>query len=182
MQQPAAKRIKLLDDENGAGGGSGSASAGMETKSSMPDASQEKLEELSSKLKGRHSDDEDDEQRLTKMSAAVKTLLECLGEDPSRDGLKKTPLRMAKALLFCTNGYSKTLNSIVNGAIFEEDHTEMVVVKDITIHSLCEHHMVPFTGKVLFPPGSLMLASLLIVELPLLVVVLRIVSYCVHTQ
>lgn len=91
---------------------------------------------------------DDDEGRLAKMRNACATLLECLGEDVSREGLVKTPGRMAEALLSCTRGYSETLSSIVNGAVFEEDHHEMILVKDIEIHSLCEHHMVPFTGKV----------------------------------
>lgn len=90
---------------------------------------------------------EDDPARLAKMEAACATLLECLGEDPSREGLIRTPRRMSEALLACTRGYGLTLSSIVNGAVFEEDHHEMILVKDIDIHSLCEHHMVPFTGK-----------------------------------
>lgn len=91
---------------------------------------------------------DDDEERLAKMQKACATLLECLGEDVSREGLVKTPKRMAEALLACTRGYSQSLSSIVNGAVFEEDHHEMILVKNIEIHSLCEHHMVPFTGKV----------------------------------
>lgn len=91
---------------------------------------------------------DDDEGRLEKMQKACATLLECLGEDVTREGLVKTPKRMAEALLACTRGYSQSLPSIVNGAVFEEDHHEMILVKDIEIHSLCEHHMVPFSGKV----------------------------------
>lgn len=91
---------------------------------------------------------DDDPGRLKKMEAACATLLECLGEDISREGLTKTPRRMAEALLACTKGYSQDLSTVVNGAIFEEDHHEMILVKDIDLHSLCEHHMVPFTGKV----------------------------------
>ncbi|CAI5739422.1 unnamed protein product [Hyaloperonospora brassicae] len=85
---------------------------------------------------------------LEKMAAAVTTLLECLGEDPQREGLRKTPLRMAKALLFNTKGYGQSLADVLNEAVFEEDHDEMVIVRDIDLYSMCEHHMVPFTGKV----------------------------------
>lgn len=88
------------------------------------------------------------EQRLDKMRAAVRTLLECVGEDPDREGLLATPSRYAKALLFLTKGYQVNVKSLVNNALFYEGHNEMVIVKDIDIHSLCEHHLVPFTGKV----------------------------------
>jgi GTP cyclohydrolase I len=87
-------------------------------------------------------------ERLRRMSAAVRTLLECVGEDPDREGLRSTPMRMAKALLYCTKGYEQTVQGVVGGAVFEEDHSEMVVVKDINVFSMCEHHMVPFMGKV----------------------------------
>jgi GTP cyclohydrolase IA len=83
-----------------------------------------------------------------KMTDACRTILECIGEDPSREGLLKTPDRWATALKFMTQGYQIDTESLVNGAIFEENHDEMVVVRDIDIHSLCEHHMVPFTGRV----------------------------------
>ncbi|KAJ9143883.1 GTP cyclohydrolase-1 [Pleurostoma richardsiae] len=87
-------------------------------------------------------------ERLQKMCGAVRTLLECVGEDPDREGLLATPERYAKAMLFFTKGYQQNVRDIVNGAIFEEGHNEMVIVKDIEIFSMCEHHMVPFTGKM----------------------------------
>lgn len=86
--------------------------------------------------------------RLEKLSGAVKTILECIGEDPTREGLYGTPERYAKAMMFFTKGYEENLRDIVNGAIFHEDHDELIIVKDIEVFSLCEHHLVPFTGKV----------------------------------
>lgn len=91
---------------------------------------------------------EEDPETLNKMTDACRTILECIGEDPDREGLVKTPSRWAKALLFMTRGYHQTCEEVTNGAVFSEDHDEMVVVRNIDIHSLCEHHMVPFTGRV----------------------------------
>jgi GTP cyclohydrolase I len=91
---------------------------------------------------------EEDPETLEKMTKACKTILECIGENPEREGLIKTPARWAKALLFMTKGQNQTCHDVTNGAIFHEDHDEMVVVRNIDIHSLCEHHMVPFTGRV----------------------------------
>jgi len=82
-----------------------------------------------------------------KMMEAVKTLLEGMGEDPEREGLRKTPQRVAEAMQFLTQGYQESLDDIVNGAIFDEGHNEMVLVRDIDVFSLCEHHMLPFMGK-----------------------------------
>lgn len=93
-----------------------------------------------------HTDDAD--ARLAKLSGAVRTILECIGEDPEREGLHGTPERYAKAMMFFTKGYEENLRDIVNGAVFHEDHDELVIVRDIEIYSLCEHHLVPFTGKV----------------------------------
>ncbi|KAI2466069.1 GTP cyclohydrolase I [Annulohypoxylon bovei var. microspora] len=87
-------------------------------------------------------------QRLEKMKGAVRTILECVGEDPDREGVLDTPGRYAKAMLFFTKGYQQNVKDIVNNAIFHENHNEMVIVKDIEIFSLCEHHLVPFFGKM----------------------------------
>ncbi|KAG8931750.1 hypothetical protein FRC02_002208 [Tulasnella sp. 418] len=86
--------------------------------------------------------------REAKLAAAVRTLLEGIGEDPDREGLVRTPERYAKALLWMTKGYEERLTDVINDAIFAEDHDEMVIVRDIDVFSLCEHHLVPFTGKI----------------------------------
>lgn len=91
---------------------------------------------------------EEAQARLQKLAGAVRTMLECIGEDPDREGLHGTPERYAKAMMFFTKGYEENLRDIVNGAVFHEDHDELVIVKDIEVYSLCEHHLVPFTGKV----------------------------------
>ncbi len=103
------------------------------------------------------------------MASAVRTILECVGEDPDREGLLRTPERYAQAIMWMTKGYEQRLagtnlqlftepnniylnnlklTDVINDAIFAEDHDEMVLVKEIEISSLCEHHLVPFTGKV----------------------------------
>jgi GTP cyclohydrolase IA len=74
-------------------------------------------------------------------------VLEALGEDPTRDGLLKTPERMAKAMQFLTSGYHQDASAILRGAMFDEEYRNMVIVKDIELYSMCEHHMLPFFGK-----------------------------------
>lgn len=77
----------------------------------------------------------------------VEQLLKHIGEDPEREGLKKTPQRVGEAMQFLTQGYTQDPEAILKAALFEEDYRQMVVVKDISFYSLCEHHMLPFFGK-----------------------------------
>ncbi len=84
----------------------------------------------------------------TRLEELTRELLQRLGEDPSRDGLLRTPERMAKALQFLTRGHQEHPHDILRGALFDVDYDEMVIVKDIEMFSLCEHHVLPFFGKV----------------------------------
>src|SRR5574341_726376 len=77
----------------------------------------------------------------------IKEILQHIGENPSRQGLEKTPRRVEEALKYLTSGYSKDIREVLNGAIFEEPYDEMVTIRDIEIFSLCEHHLLPFYGK-----------------------------------
>ncbi|HAT91133.1 MAG TPA: GTP cyclohydrolase I FolE, partial [Sphingobacterium sp.] len=86
-------------------------------------------------------------EKVDRIAAHYTDILECLGEDPKREGLVKTPERVAKALQFLTHGYDIDAAEVLRGAMFEEDYSQMVVVKDIEVYSLCEHHMLPFFGK-----------------------------------
>jgi GTP cyclohydrolase I len=81
------------------------------------------------------------------LETAALQILKALGEDPEREGLKKTPQRMARALREITSGYNADMAKVFNGAFFKADYREMVIVKDIAFYSLCEHHMLPFFGK-----------------------------------
>jgi GTP cyclohydrolase I len=82
------------------------------------------------------------------LTKAYREVLDHIGEDPHRDGLKRTPERMARAIQFLTRGYDEHPEQLLRGALFEVDYDEMVIVKDIEMFSLCEHHMLPFFGKV----------------------------------
>lgn len=88
-----------------------------------------------------------DEQTTGSLMEHYRQILTELGEDVGRDGLKKTPERMAKSVQYLTKGYKMDARAILNGARFEESYSEMVIVKDIELYSLCEHHMLPFFGK-----------------------------------
>jgi GTP cyclohydrolase I len=81
------------------------------------------------------------------MQNVIRQLLEELGEDPTREGLARTPLRVEKALKFLTSGYTADIDQVLNDALFTVDYSEMVIVKDIDFYSLCEHHLLPFFGK-----------------------------------
>ena len=88
-----------------------------------------------------------DEVTTAQLAEHCRAILELLGEDPEREGLLKTPERVAKAMQFLTNGYLQDGKEILMGALFEEKYSQMVLVKDIELYSTCEHHMLPFIGK-----------------------------------
>jgi GTP cyclohydrolase I len=81
------------------------------------------------------------------MEDLIRQLLKELGEDPDREGLLRTPLRVAKAMKFLTSGYDADIDQVLNNALFSVDYSEMVIVRDIDFYSLCEHHLLPFFGK-----------------------------------
>jgi GTP cyclohydrolase IA len=88
-----------------------------------------------------------DEASIEKMSSAFQDVITACGENPNREGLLKTPERAAKAMQFLTHGYDLNPKAILESALFNEEYSEMVLVKDIEVYSLCEHHMLPFFGK-----------------------------------
>ena len=88
-----------------------------------------------------------DEEQLDALSESFHQILETVGEDVSRQGLRKTPIRAARAFEFLTQGYRQSVADIVNGAIFDSDASEIILVKDIELYSMCEHHLLPFIGR-----------------------------------
>ena len=103
--------------------------------------------------------DQFDEERTKKLAFHYKEILSLIGEDPNREGLIDTPIRVAKAVQFLTQGYFQNPKEIIQSAMFQEDYKQMVLVKDIEIYSMCEHHMIPFIGKAhvaYIPDGRIM--------------------------
>ncbi len=84
---------------------------------------------------------------IENLTTSYRDIIGAIGENPSRDGLIKTPERAAKAMAFLTRGYQQNLEEVLNGAVFPSDNDQMVIVKDIELYSLCEHHLLPFIGK-----------------------------------
>jgi GTP cyclohydrolase I len=99
------------------------------------------------KLEGYVKVDSYNQDKIERIASHYKEILSDLGEDPSREGLLQTPVRVAKALQFLTHGYDAKPAEILKSAMFKEDYSQMVVVKDIEVFSMCEHHMLPFFGK-----------------------------------
>jgi len=89
-----------------------------------------------------------DAQVIEQLTENYRAILQGIGEDPEREGLRDTPKRAAKAMAYLTEGYRTDLDTIVNKAVFESDNDEMVLVRDIELYSLCEHHLLPFIGRV----------------------------------
>jgi GTP cyclohydrolase I len=88
-----------------------------------------------------------DDKELDRIANAYREVLDAVGEDLDREGLRRTPDRAARALEFLTQGYRQDLNEIINGAIFESNASEIILVKDIELYSMCEHHLLPFIGR-----------------------------------
>ncbi|WP_395811418.1 GTP cyclohydrolase I FolE [Daejeonella sp.] len=107
----------------------------------------EKNKSAESKIDGYTKIDQYDLEKIERIAAHYKAILAELGEDPSREGLIQTPVRVAKALQYLTHGYDANPEEILRSAMFKEEYNQMVVVKDIEVFSMCEHHMLPFFGK-----------------------------------
>ncbi len=106
-----------------------------------------KINDGSGKDDGNNKIETRDSKNIEELSKIYFRVLQLLGEDPEREGLVRTPLRVAKALQFLTNGYNMNAEEILRSAMFKEEYKQMVLVKDIDIYSMCEHHMLPFFGK-----------------------------------
>ncbi|KAL7872792.1 hypothetical protein AOLI_G00118630 [Acnodon oligacanthus] len=132
-----AKVAKWKDATGEACSSSSSSSSSKQTSSVMESWKEERTRSV-----------EDNEMSLPSIAAAYTTILRGLGEDPQRQGLLKTPWRAATAMQFFTKGYQEKIIDVLNDAIFDEDHDEMVIVKDIDMFSMCEHHLVPIFGRV----------------------------------
>lgn len=102
---------------------------------------------MSEKQKGYQKEDRYNDDSIKEIAGQYHKILKAIGEDPEREGLLKTPERVAKALQFLTHGYELDANEILKSAMFKEDYSQMVIVKDIEVYSMCEHHMLPFFGK-----------------------------------
>ena len=107
----------------------------------------EKNKSAEIKIDGYTKIDQYDLEKIERIAAHYKAILAELGEDPSREGLIQTPVRVAKALQYLTHGYDANPEEILRSAMFKEEYNQMVVVKDIEVFSMCEHHMLPFFGK-----------------------------------
>ena len=88
-----------------------------------------------------------EDEKLETLEQSFREILEAIGEDPERQGLLKTPVRAARAMEFLTQGYRQSVEEIINGAIFDSDASEIILVKDIELYSMCEHHLIPFIGR-----------------------------------
>ncbi len=104
-------------------------------------------EEFEHELTGYKKIDQYNDKLVESMSDMYKNILDDVGENPDREGLVKTPVRAAKAMQFLTQGYDLNPSEILRSAMFKEDYSQMVIVKDIEVYSLCEHHLLPFFGK-----------------------------------
>jgi GTP cyclohydrolase I len=102
---------------------------------------------MSKNMDGYEKTEHYDEESLNKISSDYLDILKEVGEQPNREGLLKTPLRAAKAMQYLTHGYDLDPSAILRSAMFKEDYKQMVIVKDIEVYSLCEHHLLPFFGK-----------------------------------